>query len=451
MAFEIFHLRIIGNRGAELLEAHEEYGRFAEAVDDDLHRRGGPPLPCLMMFTSGRITHSGTMYAGNKAAEGRKRINISKVEALGAPIRSADIVARIPGRLGSNVRDQLRSTGLIDGAAAIALLEAIRELDPRLAAEIDRFEAERTRIATLPARKREALAFEKEMIGTALSFSGIDRRELQNWSMPADENASFLDGLPQARLREDAMIMNDIQHVPGFQHIGAKAKSAVQFRSGDVTLTVVLANHLVIEEQFGADLLYYNETYRAFTLIQYKAMERGDRSTAVFRLPNRKLDEEIERMRRLQQNLSDAPRNDHSDGFRLLENPFYLKLCPRIDFEPADTGLVKGMYLPLDYWDLIAADPDKVGPRGGRIVSFDNVGRHFDNTSFIPLVANGWVGTTAAQSAILAPIVRELVSYGRPLTLAVSRSGKKKPPPQRSNIHRHSHEEEQQHVQIYRG
>ena len=57
-------------------------------------------------------------------------------------------------RVGTSVRDQLRSTGLIDGAAAIALLEAIRELDPRLAAEIDRFEAERTRIGALPARKR---------------------------------------------------------------------------------------------------------------------------------------------------------------------------------------------------------------------------------------------------------------------------------------------------------
>lgn len=451
MALEIFHLHVIGDRGAELLEAHEEYGRFAEAVEDDLHRRGGPPLPCLMTFTSGRITHSGTLYAGNKAAEGRKRINISKVEPLDAPIRTADIVNRIPGRLGTSVRDQLRSTGLIDGAAAVALLEAVRELDPRLATAIDRFEAERTRIAALPARKREALAFEKEMIGTALSFSGIDRRGLQDWSMPADEGASFLDGLPQVRLREDAMIMNDMRHVPGFEHIGAKAKSAVQFRSGDITLTVVLANHLAIEEQLGADLLYYNETFRAFTLIQYKAMERGDMSTAIFRLPNKKLDEEIERMRQLQDDLRAAPCNDHCDGFRLLENPFYLKLCPRIDFEPADTGLVKGMYLPLGYWDLIAADPAKVGPRGGRIVSFDNVGRHFDNTSFIPLVANGWVGTTAAQSAILAPIVRELVSHGRPLTLAVSRRGRKKPPPQPSYTYRPSHEEQQQHLRLYRG
>ena len=450
MPLEIYHLRVIGARGDELLDAYGEYGRFAEAVDDDLQRRGGPPIPCLMTFTSGRITHRGTLFVGNKAAEGLKRVNIGKVEALLAPLRTADIVGRVAGRLKTHVRDHLRTSGLIDGPAALALLEAIRVLEPRLAAEIERFEFERARVAALPPRKREALAFEKEMVGTALSFSGIDRRELQDWEMPADNDASFLDGLPQVRLREDAMIMNDMQHVPGFEHVGTKAKSAAQFRNGDVTLTLVLANHLAIEEQLGADLLYYNETYRAFTLIQYKAMERGDVSTAVFRIPNRKLNEEIDRMRRLQQQLRDAPANTHCNGFRLLDNPFYLKLCPRIDFEPADTGLVKGMYLPLDYWDLLAADPAKVGPRGGRQVSFENVGRHFDNTSFIPLVASGWVGTTAEQSAILAPIVRELVSRGRSLTIAVSRS-RKKPPPQSSYSYQRSREDEQQHVRPYRG
>ncbi|MFB0875982.1 hypothetical protein ACETPF_20530 [Sphingobium sp. sgz301304] len=450
MALEIYHLRAIGGRGDELLEAHERYGYFAEAVDDDLHRRGGPPVPCLMTFISGKITHSGTLYAGNKAAEGQKRVNISKVGGLRPPIRAGEIVDAVDPMFRATVRDQLRKSCMISGSAAEALLEAIREIDPALAMEIDRFEIERARVSSLPSNKREALALEKEMVGTALSFAGIDRREMQDWTMPNDDGASFLDGLPQARLREDAMVMHDMSQVPGFEYVRPVAKSAAYFQSGDVRLTVVLANHLAIEEQLGADLLYFNETYRAFTLIQYKAMERGDMSTAIFRLPNPKLSEEIERMRRLQASLRDAPPNSHCEGFRLIENPFYLKLCPRMEFEPADTGLVKGMYLPLDYWLLIEADRRKVGPRGGRLVSFENVGRYFDNTSFIPLVANGWVGTTAEQSAILGPIVKDLVSSGRSLTMAVSRS-RKKPPPQPGFVHDRSHDEERQHVRIYRG
>jgi hypothetical protein len=30
-----------------------------------------------------------------------------------------------------------------------------------------------------------------------------------------------------------------------------------------------------VEEQTGADLIYYNETYSAFVLVQYKAMEQA--------------------------------------------------------------------------------------------------------------------------------------------------------------------------------
>jgi hypothetical protein len=449
MGTEIYHLRATGGRGEELLEAEERNGVFAEAVDDDLHRRGGPPLPCLMTFTQGKITHFGTLYVGNKAAEGAKRVNVSKLERLPVAIRSADIVEALPQRLKGTVRDQFRRSCLISGEAAEAVLDVIREIDPGLAMDIARFEIERLRVAMLTPQKREALAFEKEMVGTALSFSGIDRREMQDWSLPSD-SASFLDGLPQVRMREDAMVMHDMRVVPGFEYIRPVAKSAAVFQSGEITLTLVLANHLAIEEQLGADLLYFNETYQSFTLIQYKAMEPGDASSAVFRLPNERLTEEIARMRDHLTRLRECRPNEHCEGFRLLENPFFLKLCPRMEFEPADTGLVRGMYLPLDYWDLIERDPRKVGPRGGRLVSFENVGRYFDNTSFIPLVANGWIGTTAEQSDVLKPIVRQLVAEGRSLTVAVAR-GPKKPPPASAYVHRQSSQAESQRVRLYRG
>jgi len=450
METEIYHLRAIGRRGEELLEAYEYKGRFAEAVDNDLYRRGGPPIPCLITFTQGKITHTGTLYVGNMAAEGAKRVNVGEVDELMMPIRSGDIVDLISDGLKGSIRDQLRQSCLIKGEAADALLEAIRELDPSLAHYIERFAVERTRVSRLPPRERTALAFEKEAVGTALSFAGFDRREMHGWSMPSEDGASFLDGLHQVRMREDAMIMNDMNVIPGFDYIRPVAKSAAYFSNGSISLTLVLANHLAIEEQLGADLLYFNETYRSFTLIQYKAMESDGEAAPVFRLPNSKLDVEIGRMRNHLDMLRTCPPNEMCEGYRLLENPFFLKLCPRMDFEPADTSLVKGMYLPLDYWDLLDADPRKVGPRGGRLVSFENVGRYFDNTSFIPLVANGWVGTTAEQSDMLRPIVRQLVEEGRSLTVAVARGGKK-PLPATSWIAQRARAEEPQQIHIRRG
>jgi len=111
--------------------------------------------------------------------------------------------------------------------------------------------------------------------------------------------------------------------------------------------------------------------------------------------------------------------NASRSGYRMLENPFFLKLCPRMQFNAESDALVRGMYLPLDYWKLIEADDSMTGPRGGRIVSYANVGRYFDNTSFITLVANAWVGTTIEQSAILERLTREVLSTGRTVTFAV--------------------------------
>jgi hypothetical protein len=103
----------------------------------------------------------------------------------------------------------------------------------------------------------------------------------------------------------------------------------------------------------------------------------------------------------------------------MLENPFFLKLCPRVQLSPDSKALVSGMYLTLDYWKLIEADDSMTGVRGGRIVTRNNVGRHIDNEGFISLVANAWVGTTIEQSAALVDLIREILTSGRTVTFAV--------------------------------
>ena len=35
-----------------------------------------------------------------------------------------------------------------------------------------------------------------------------------------------------------------------------------------------MANRLPLEQQTGADLIYFHEKYRSFVMVQYKAMER---------------------------------------------------------------------------------------------------------------------------------------------------------------------------------
>ena len=179
-----------------------------------------------------------------------------------------------------------------------------------------------------------------------------------------------------------------------------------------------MTNRLALEQQLGADLIYCNESLKAFVIVQYKAMEHDGKEPA-FRLPNAILASEIARMESVMVELRKVTADRGADDYRLTRNPCFLKFCPRIVFNPDDAGLVHGMYLPLEYWRALEPDPRLSGPKGGRSVRFDNVGRWFDNTSFAMLVAKGWVGTTAAQSALLERVIREIVETGRTVTLAI--------------------------------
>ncbi len=218
------------------------------------------------------------------------------------------------------------------------------------------------------------------------------------------------------------MVMNDLTKIPGFDLVseGVHITGQAVFQSDTERLTVVLANRLPLEEQTGTDLIYFNETFQSFVMVQYKAMKReddGDGNKNVgFRLPNTQLTKEIARMEMLLAALKACPVNVDRHGFRLIENPFFLKLCPRIDFNPDDIGLVPGMYLPLGYWKLLEQDPGIRGPRGGRRITYENVSRHFDNTTFASMVA---VGTTPNQSSVLKDAIRQTLETGKAVAIAV--------------------------------
>jgi len=114
-----------------------------------------------------------------------------------------------------------------------------------------------------------------------------------------------------------------------------------------------------------------------------------------------------------------CPANTAHDGFRLTENPFSLKLCSRLVFNPDDIGLVPGMYLPLDYWKLLTQSPGIQGPRDGLRITYENVGRHFDNSAFTTIVSKAWVGTKPAQSAVLREAIRQTLETGKAVAIAV--------------------------------
>ena len=393
---------------------------FAEAVPEFEHSRN-VPLVCFVVSQENEVTHICLGARGRLAGTDLRRLNMTELYELSTAIFVHHILQRIPEKNKKKVTERLHNGGLLSPKAFEALIAAVSELSPETAAILARYREERReRIARLPRTVQHALAEQKEAILTAMAIAGIDRNGISGWDFSEETGpVSFLAGLPSVRLREDQMVINDLSILPNHEEIESTIHGSTVFENSQSRLTVVLANRLPLEEQTGADLIYYNETFKCFLMVQYKAMEKeGDEF--VFRFPNDQLTDEIGRMDSVLSALSTVADDRQADGYRLSENPFFLKICPRIVFNPDNVGLSTGMYLPLDYWRRISEHPNLVGPRGGRRLSYRNVRRYFDNSEFVSIASGGWVGTNAQQSSLLSTAIRETVQSGRVAVIAIN-------------------------------
>ncbi len=100
---------------------------------------------------------------------------------------------------------------------------------------------------------------------------------------------------------------------------------------------------------------------------------------------------------------------------------FYFKLCRRVQVEPLSSDLLPGMYLPRLFVEAALADSTFSGPRGGRIISSENVARHLTNTLFADLVRDGWIGTRGTSSSQIRAFLTESLGDRRSLVLGRSR------------------------------
>lgn len=393
---------------------------FAEPVPEFKHSRN-VPLVCFIVGSGGVLSHISLGVRGRLAGTDLRRLNMSRFIKLTSAVPGNEIISRTPIKFQSKLTERLSGGGILPPKTFESLISVLSEIAPETAETLRKYREERReRIGRLSNPIRSSLAEQKEAITTALAIAGIDKEEISGWDF--DEGVgpiSFLDGLPSVRLREDQMVVNDLTVLPGYEAIRNTTHNATVFRNAQSQLTVILANRLPLEKQTGTDLIYYNETFKCFLMVQYKAME-GDDGEVVYRFPNKQLIEELSRMNSLLEELGKCIPNTEADGYRLSENPFFLKVCPRLAFDPDNIGLSKGMYLPLDYWVFLSRHPGLIGPKGGKYLSYSNVRRYFDNTQFVTIASGGWVGTNTHQSAVLEAVIRSTLESGRAVVVAVN-------------------------------
>ncbi len=260
-------LKVPPDRRSVLLEYH--LGPLvAEPVSNFEHSRHAP-LVVFASFEDGQITHIADGRKGASAGTGLVRLNMQDLEALARPIRFDQLEANIPTNVRAHLRRVLGSGGLLPPKTLRAFVDRIIALDPSIEGRLARFsERRREAIRGLGPRARENLALQKEALGIALEISGIPRDELLAWGTIGPSQQSFLDGLPGAQVREDAMLLADFSTMPGFEAIGEithyGSKTFASTEDSRVRLTVIMANRLPLEQQTGADLIYFNEAYHSF-------------------------------------------------------------------------------------------------------------------------------------------------------------------------------------------
>lgn len=402
---------------------------FAEPVADFEHSRN-VPLVCFISDANGSTKYLALGARGHRAGTGLRRLNLSEIKELQNAVDLRLYANGISKRFRRHVLSKLKNGGLLTPKQFEALVDSIVASDGDLARLLRRYSSVRAkRIGSLSSEAKRELAYQKEAVTTALAIAGYDRSPLQSWDPPIEgAPSSFLEGISEVRLREDPMIVQDFTNVPGFELVKTLVHGAAVFEGPDrTTLTVILANRLPLEQLTGADLIYYNERYKSFVMVQYKAMERASGSEPIFRLPNAQLEEEVKRMDGVLDSLVVAEKVKDHLGFRFSSNPFFLKFCSRVVFDPDDVSLVPGMYIPLGQWKLLANDESLEGSRGGKGVTFRNIMRHIDNTSFIALVSNAWIGTTPDQSGLLAKAIKETIEAGRAAVIAIHTPPANKP------------------------
>ncbi|MBD3637217.1 MAG: hypothetical protein HUJ25_07700 [Crocinitomicaceae bacterium] len=334
-------------------------------------------------------------------------------------------IGQIAGELDKSIRSHFIRTSSGQGQRIPPktwekLLKYIRSKRPELSEKIDRL-IEKKNQTPLPGKSRRIEVFKRDATTTALSFADIDSRKAKFSYSRRDDSVElppFLKGLSQDNLIEDRMLEHDSKIFGNWDSLPVPPSITAQFREGEKILTINNFNRRKVEETLGVDLIYYNHHYNSYVLVQYKRLSEESDSYG-YRPIGKTYEKEFNNMTTLENGLKQSKRGTPSLlDYRFHHGLCYFKLCEPKVLDFSSTGMIKGMYFPLDYWTELVQDEQTSGKKGGKIISYENAGRYFNNSQFVPLVRDGWIGSNSLQTSMLTQIIEQILDSNRSLILA---------------------------------
>jgi hypothetical protein len=392
----------------------------------------------LLSFSESTIDYIALAKKGRRVATVKFHVGFSGLVSLDSiPLESVE------SRLNERIRPHFIRTargmgGLVPEKTWVALIDAIRKERPQLSGDIDRLASlARYSAYRLNGRIAEIFLQERDALGVVLDiFSGSNKLRnsvLSEWAPDeasvSDVNekdstarlvdkssghSSFLQGIPRRFLQEESALQHDLFNWEGTTAIHEAGKSV--FVQGSRRLEVIYANKNSLEHTLGVDLIYYNQAYELFALVQYKLMHK-EVEQIVYR-PDGQLSTELARMDEIYMaHRRTMPIQSHGE-YRLNDDGFMFKLVPNQGLRPASGELIKGMYLPREYMHFLISPDGPKGPKGGSLITFDGAPRYLTNSQFSAGIHSGWIGTSGTQSQTVKDIVQQYYETGHAVLVA---------------------------------
>jgi hypothetical protein len=428
------------DRRRDLIQSTVEgtYDAFSDALsvyDWDVGRLS----VAILCFSDNTLDYIALAKKGKRVVTSKFKVDFSSLLNL-QQISVDRIESRIPGRLKPHFIKASQGSGKpLPDTTWGALIAAIKAERPVLADDIDRILSLRRYSGyRLTGPSAEILAQERDALGISLDiFSGSNQlreRVLTEWapdegsveasgpdSLTANlthvksGRSTFLAGIPQRYLQEESAIQHDLLNWPGMTPIHEAGIS--HFEQGGRKLSVIYANRNDLEHTLGVDLIYYNEIFELFVLVQYKLMKE-EHGRQIYR-PDAQLTAELSRMNNFYNShrSSEAVRS-HND-YRLSDDGFFVKVVPNKGLTPASGELIRGLYLPREYLHFLLGPSGPKGAHGGGLITFDGAPRHLTNSQFSASVHSGWIGTRGVQSQTIKTMVKSYYETGKALVIAV--------------------------------
>ncbi len=393
---------------------------FTSVVDTARHSRP-KRFVVLLSLDGDRITYAALATRTGRVATGQERIRYDSIREL-TPIGLSTIKNRIASRFRRHFTANLAFDGWLPVHTWKAVIDVLRQdtFNDHVLHDLDSQTS--INLPSISPRQLRTLIEERDALGLALKIFDPNLLHLvpsvSSINTPRDP---FLLVMQNADLPEDVAINHDASVLDGWLPKELPFLGGTTFERHGHTLTVANVNRTPIERVLGVDLLYFHAQYRSFIFVQYKRMRRDNKGQVYYRPIGDSYEREYQQMKTWSLRMSSGLQSSNLSSYRLGSDAFFFKVYANPLRFPISEGLLKGMYFPLSYWNLLVDSPEVRGPRGGVRITHGNAGRYLTNTQFADLVGSGWVGSSPKDEEMLADVLAEALQARHSVTLAIAR------------------------------